>query len=1104
MTLAVLVVRCPQPGLKRMADPAAQAQERDWIRNSLARIEKGLIESMIRLSLLSRKPKTNIGQLLGTNPITGELSKSVVAIHVHDNGHRESLIQSALREQESNVVSLAKTHTTIPPEATRLGELNSFRHKVYYSHPHKRVMDCGEQATGYSILSAILYSNTCIALALLIGVAHAQPFNNRRYNQERLTKRIVPLSLSIGDLGPDSTIQNKAFPRFQAELAEEWNFANKKGAGNPADIKIIVDRARLAEESGNIQESLSLWRLAAEQSNHLHRTNDQYRGYVLASLGRIEALSGLYEKALKTKLEALRIYEVNISPGSLDTAIEHDAIGSIYYALGRLGKAEEYMLKALSANGTSLNTKAKHQKLITLHNLSSVYTVQNRYKEAEEGYLSVIQELGSRQSYQVDSGLLANSYSNLANLYRRQGRTSDVEQLYIKAISTTQSSKNVEVLLSQDAFTEGLASFYAEQGNKEKAQELLLGQIEAAKASGRSETFQFATLLVTMASINIDRREYTKADEIYTHAIALLDKELPNHPDKGHLLLSMAYSQVQQGDFQKAATYAMNGFELLFRFAREEAPLLTKSQREDFIRGLDEQFHRVFQYAATHKEGSSVALFVRLNRQGLIQEIERKQHEYIMSQKNGLQRPRSKPRVAMSSLHELTHPNSFRETPQGAYPQSYLSSQDLRVDPISIKEVASLLPPDGVVIEIQQFRPFHTGSSKAQQWGEPEYVAFVLRPNASISVVSLGSARAIDKSVQEGLSASAEANSDADAIWGKLSDKILRPLLKELDGSRQWFISPDGELNRVPFTALPAPKNPSTNLSQAVKLRILSTSRELLRLNEVDSAGSESIVIANPDYDHQPARSVLHTESKESTLKPQRRPESFVGLRWRTLPGTELEGRQIAKLLNTQALTGIAASKSNLKRRQNPLVLHVATHGFFVANEEESPMEDTQKPQSPMKSLRNERPELGSGLVFAGANSLNLNADEDAYLTAAEAANLNLKGTQLVVLSACDTGNGIIRTGEGVYGLQRSLTVAGARSTLLSLWKVDDAATAEFMTRFYKRLKAGEGRSDAIAATQKEFRDGWVKDPKSGLVWNAPYYWAAWQLVGDWRPIPGL
>jgi CHAT domain-containing protein len=187
-------------------------------------------------------------------------------------------------------------------------------------------------------------------------------------------------------------------------------------------------------------------------------------------------------------------------------------------------------------------------------------------------------------------------------------------------------------------------------------------------------------------------------------------------------------------------------------------------------------------------------------------------------------------------------------------------------------------------------------------------------------------------------------------------------------------------------------------------------------------------------------------------------------------------------------------------------VLHVATHGFFVADQETQPTEALRAIQegSPLlSSLRRENPQLRSGLVLAGANQPELDPSDDGYLTAAEVVTLNLKGTELVVLSACSTGQGEVRSGEGVYGLQRSLTVAGARSTLLSLWKVDDAATAEFMDRYYQRLKAGEGRSDALAAVQQEFHSGKVQSP-SGTNWKEPYYWAAWQLVGDWRPIKGL
>ena len=101
----------------------------------------------------------------------------------------------------------------------------------------------------------------------------------------------------------------------------------------------------------------------------------------------------------------------------------------------------------------------------------------------------------------------------------------------------------------------------------------------------------------------------------------------------------------------------------------------------------------------------------------------------------------------------------------------------------------------------------------------------------------------------------------------------------------------------------------------------------------------------------------------------------------------------------------------------------------------------------------------------------------------------------MVVVSGCESGKGDIQAGEGVYGLKRAIAVAGARSSLLSLWKVDDAATAAFMQSFYQRLKAGVGRADALAATQKEFRN--YKIPG----WRHPYVWAAFQLSGDWRPI---
>ncbi|MCP9909974.1 CHAT domain-containing protein [Cyanobium sp. BA20m-p-22] len=334
-----------------------------------------------------------------------------------------------------------------------------------------------------------------------------------------------------------------------------------------------------------------------------------------------------------------------------------------------------------------------------------------------------------------------------------------------------------------------------------------------------------------------------------------------------------------------------------------------------------------------------------------------------------------------------------------------------------------------------------------------------------------------------------------------MSDQVFRPLLPQLKGSRQWFLSPDGELNRVPFAALPSPQQPSTPLGQAVQLRLLTTGRELLRLQQPAASSGQAVVMANPSYGTPNTQKTSLSPSDASLPFGRRRSVEVGYSQWTPLLGTEREGLQVAQLLNSKLISGPAATTTSVKRTQGPRVLHIATHGFFVSDQESAPTDPlrvVQEQASQLQAMRREDPQLRSGLVLAGANQPEGNPEDDGYLTAAEAVSLNLKGTELVVLSACSTGQGVIRTGQGVYGLQRSLTVAGARSTLLSLWKVDDAATSAFMTSFYKRLKAGESRSDALAAVQKEFREGPIP------AWHHPYYWAAWQLVGDWRPIKDL
>jgi CHAT domain-containing protein len=435
------------------------------------------------------------------------------------------------------------------------------------------------------------------------------------------------------------------------------------------------------------------------------------------------------------------------------------------------------------------------------------------------------------------------------------------------------------------------------------------------------------------------------------------------------------------------------------------------------------------------------------------------------------------------------------------------------------------------LVEFQRYRS-HDGSTN--QYGPPRYLALLLRPDGTIRAIGLGEAAPIDATVAAAVGASADPKRQAEAPerLAAVSKLVLAPLQRELAGVRELFVSPDGELNRLPFAALPVagPKDggiadgPITAdgqiLGDAAALRLLTTGRDLLRLQQPAKAGGVPVLIANPDFNAASrsatggasASAAAAAAAGPSVLRGgQQRSSGLRGLKaWQPLGGTEQEARQLAPLLGGGAvISGPAATAAVVLAQRAPRILHIATHGFFLADQAAasgtatgSAAPGSRSGGAPSEGAAaaapsREDPLKRSGLVFAGANRPDANPNDDGYLTAAEATAMDLEGTELVTLSACETGLGGVRSGEGVYGLQRSLAVAGARSTLLSLWKVDDYLTITFMERYYNRLKTGQGRADALRDTQKEFRGD--KNSKHHDI----RVWGAFQLSGDWRALPG-
>ncbi len=868
------------------------------------------------------------------------------------------------------------------------------------------------------------------------------------------------------------------------------------------EIKSLATKANELRGMGQYGAAAEIWE---QISGKLEKALGPDHPDTATSLNNLASLygdQGLYTKAEPLVIRALAITEKALGPDHPSTALSLNNLAILYGDQGLYTKAEPLFIRTLAITEKALGPDHP-DTAASLNNLARLYNKQGRYTKAETLY---IRALSIREkALGPDHPDTATSLNNLAGLYGDQGLYTKAEPLFIRALAIGEKALGPDHP-DTAASLNNLAVLYNIQGLYTKAAPLFIRTLAITEKALGPDHPDTAISLNNLAYLYINQGLYAKAELPYIRALAITEKVLgSDHPDTATSLNQLALLYNNQGLYTKAVSALSQGLEIEATWLTRELPILTSQSREAQVKALGDAWLFTFTLASHDHQATELALKTRLNRQGLLAEIERRQA--MLANAPGIDQSKVQQLQALTQqLSSISIASDLRAAlrEQRDRLQTELNRQfpELQLQTVTPKEIAQSLATGTALVEFQRYRPLDGRKPQEQRWGNAQYIALILKPDSSVTSVQLGPAASIDASIHQALTASAQDQRDAEALWAQVSDQIIKPLLPQLSGSREWFISPDGELNRVPFAALPAPQQPNTVLAEAVRLRLITTGRELVRLQKANPAGNKPLVMVNPSFDRKGVSTAIATIATASS-EPRRRSADLGSTRWSALPASQQEGQKIASLLSTPLVSGAAATTSTLQSQQGPRVLHIATHGFFVADQVSKPADPLQivQEQTPqLQGLRQEDPQLRSGLVLAGANQPDTDPNDDGYLTAAEALLLNLKGTELVVLSACSTGQGDIRTGEGVYGLQRSLTVAGARSTLLSLWKVDDAATAEFMTRFYSRLKAGEARSDALAATQKEFRNGTAGNGQ----WTSPFYWAAWQLVGDWRPIAGL
>jgi CHAT domain-containing protein len=419
------------------------------------------------------------------------------------------------------------------------------------------------------------------------------------------------------------------------------------------------------------------------------------------------------------------------------------------------------------------------------------------------------------------------------------------------------------------------------------------------------------------------------------------------------------------------------------------------------------------------------------------------------------------------------------------------SSDEFRAQaqPVTISAIQSAIPANAALIEIYVYRPFNARYAKpVERFSQPRYVAYILTSEAGIRWVDLGEAAAIDRAVGAWRTALRDPNrTDAKRLARALDQQVMEPVRKLVGKARQLLLSPDGALNLIPFGALVDAQ--SRYLIETYSFTYLTSGRDLVRLQAQTPSRQGPVVVANPLFD---LGQRVVTGNPATQEGDPRRSVDFNDERFDPLPGTGIEARALAAVLpGAQLLTGADATEAAIKQVRGPSILHIATHGFFLTDQRRGANVGLDESR-PMFS---EDPLLRSGLVLAGANRRRSEAGEDGILTASEVTALDLWGTRLVVLSACDTGLGEVKNGQGVYGLRRALVLAGAQSLVMSLWAVADRPTRELMVDYYQGLQKGQGRSEALRNVQLKM----LRTPQR----QHPYYWAAFIESGEWANLEG-
>ena len=943
------------------------------------------------------------------------------------------------------------------------------------------------------------------------------------------------------------------------------------GETHPALALLLNNLAQLEQQVGNYEAALPLYERAIAISERAHGENHPDIAVSLDNLAGLYLIQNQYDKVPPLQERALSIRKVSLGEAHPYVAISLSNIASFNVDRSNYEVAISLYEQAITILKATYGEE--HPDVAsTLNSLASVYLLQGNYLEAlelQERVLLMRTTLLGEAHPEI-----ATTLSGIAQLYTLQGDNETAALMYYRALEIQREAYG-ENHMSVAASLSNLGQIASAQGDYESALVLYEQSLSVLTSLFGEGHLMVATVTNNIALVQTQQGDYSSALSLHQKALSIREHLYgDNHPEVAASLNNLALLRSYQGDYKTALSLYNRALEIYQKIYGETHPLAAISQSnlsvlhwsagevaatvaalakanaveetllsdvivsasekrgQHYINTLQGTTDLNVSFSLENKnssEAARLALTTVARRKGRILEVSSGISERMRSQL---------PPAAQSTLDELITTrtqlanlyfgglkNRTVEQYRAEIEQLESRAESLHeilsrasaifraeTEPVSLEKIRARLPENAALIEFVRYSPFNV-EMPTDAWDDDRYAAYVLKPDGTVAVFDLGEVREIDQKTATFEKALA-TRGDVRAIARELDSVLMEPIRTALDDETHLIISPDSQLNLIPFDALI--DEGDRYLIESFQISYLNASRDLLKFSQESTAQQPPVVIADPNYDER------SENLANSVATPAQRSADASALYFKPLPGTATEADVLLALMpDASVYTQKEATETVLKQVSAPSILHIATHGFFLPDVEFVPDQSPSAPASlqdasqaqrsasltvvstevpaDVTESNKENPLLRSGLALAGINNReNIGEDEifseDGIFTALEASSLNLQGTQLVVLSACETGLGRVSVGEGVYGLRRAFVIAGAQSQLMSLWQVDDAGTSELMQVYYENLiEEKQGRSEALRNAQLEMMN-------TG-TYAHPYYWSSFIFSGDWQPL---